>query len=213
MNVLLGKLHDGTRWPIELFRPNGDDTEETSVLHHSYILFVWNEEACSLNETLENQLENMKYSTSWNPRGRLLVVATDSSNEPPQLAANICSILWQLTRIVNVVVLITNKVAFRTLHAMSTTKTTRADRLNLYIWFPFKLGGCGEFHDVILLGEWVFENNGRFLENAHLYPVKLPKDFMGCPIIFGNFGINPYVIMTENYTQNDGSTAYKLTGL
>ena len=58
VKVILGKLHDGTRWPIELFRPNGDDTADTSVLHHSYILFVWNEVANSLNETLENQLEN-----------------------------------------------------------------------------------------------------------------------------------------------------------
>ena len=165
----------------------------------------------SLNETIENQLENLKYSTSWNPRGRFLVVATDSSNKPAHLlAAHICSILWQVARIVNVVVLVPNLFAYRPLHAMSTTKTTAADRLNLYTWFPFKLGGCGELQDVILLDEWVFENNGRFLENAHLYP---KKNFMGCPIKVGTIGIDPSVIMTENYTQNDGSTAYKLTGL
>jgi len=118
-----------------------------------------------------------------------------------------------VARIVNVVVLITNKFANRPLHAVSNTKTTAADRLNLYTWFPFKLGGCGEVQDVILLDEWVFENNGRFLQNRHLYPPKVPKNFMGCPIKFGTFGINPAVIMTENYTQKDGSTAYKLTGL
>jgi hypothetical protein len=96
---------------------------------------------------------------------------------------------------------------------MSTTKTTEADRLNLYMWFPFKLGKCGELHDVILLDEWVFENNDRFLENAHLYPIKVPKNLMGCPIKVGTIGIDPCVIVTENYTKNDGSTAYKLTGL
>jgi hypothetical protein len=96
---------------------------------------------------------------------------------------------------------------------MSTTKTTAADRLNLYTWFPFKLGRCGEVHDVILLDEWVFENNGAFLEKAHLYPTKVPKNFMGCPIKVGTIGMTPYVIMAENSTQNDGSTAYKLTGL
>jgi hypothetical protein len=36
---------------------------------------------------------------------------------------------------------------------------------------------------------------------------------MGCPIKLGTLGFDPYVIMTENYTQNDGSTAYKPTGL
>ena len=68
VNAILGKLHEGTRWPIELFRPTADDIADRSVLQHSYILFVWNEEADSLNETLDNQLENLKYSTSWNPR-------------------------------------------------------------------------------------------------------------------------------------------------
>jgi hypothetical protein len=214
VNVLLGKLHETTRWPIELFRPSGQDTPDTSVLHNSYILFVWNGEASSLNETIENQMERLKYSTSWNPRGRFLVVATDSSNEPAHLlAVHICSILWQMARIVNVVVLIPNQIAYRPLHVMSTTKTTAADRLNLYTWSPFTLGGCGEVRGVTLLNEWVFENNGGFSENAHLYPSKVPKTFMGCPINVGALGIDPYVIITENYTQNDGRISYKLTGL
>jgi len=214
VNIILGKLHEGARWPIELLRPSRDDTADTSVLHHSYILFVWNEEASNINETLENQVDNLKYSTSWNPRGRFLVVATLSVNEPAHLlAANICSILWQLARIVNLVVLIPNQFAYRPFHAMSTTKETAADRLNLYTWFPFKLGRCGELQEVILLDKWVFENNGRFTGNAHLYPAKVPKNFMGCPIKLGIFGFEPWVIITENYTQTDGSTAYELTGL
>jgi len=175
---------------------------------------VWNEDADSLNETLENQLENLKHSTSWNPRGRFLEVATDGSNEPAHLlAANICSVLWQVARIINVVVLIPNQFAYRPLHSMSTTKTKAAERLNLYTWFPFKLRACGEVHDVIQLDKWVFENNGSYSENANLYPAKVPKNFMDFPIKVGTFGMKPYVIMTKNYTQNDGSTAYKLTGL
>jgi len=214
VNVIMAKLHEGTKWQIELFQSSGDDSADISVLHHSYILFVWNEEANSLNETIENQLENLQYSTSWNPRGRFLVVATDSSNEPAHLlAAHICSVLWQMASIVNVVVLIPNQLPYLPLHAVSTTKTIEADRLNLYTWFPFKVGRCGEAQDIILLDEWLFENNGRFSENANLYPSKVPENFMGCPIKIGTAGIDPYVIMTENYTQNDGSTAYKVTGL
>jgi hypothetical protein len=113
VNFILEMLHEGTRWPIELFRSSGDDSADSSVLQHSYILFVWNGEAGSLNETIENQLENLKYSTFWNPRQRFLVVATDSSNEPAQLlAAHICSVLWQMVRIVNVVVMIPNHFAY-----------------------------------------------------------------------------------------------------
>jgi hypothetical protein len=214
VNVLLGKLHEGTTWPIELFRPGVDDTADSSVLHHSYILFLWNEQGSSLNETIENQVEKLRYSTSWNPRGRFLVVATERSNEPAHLlAARICSMLWQVARIVNVVVLIRNQFPYRSLHDLKTTQTREAERLNMYTWFPFKVGKCGESQEVILLDERVIENNGGFLENANLYPVKVPKNFMGCPIKVGTVEIDPSVIVTKNYTQNDGSTAYKITGL
>ena len=42
---------------------------------------------------------------------------------------------------------------------------------------------------------------------------KFQKIFMGCPIKMGTVGIDPFVIMTENYTQDDDSTAYRVTGL
>jgi len=217
VNDLLGKLHEGTRWPIELFRSTGDGTADSSVLHHSYILFVWIEEAGSLNETIENQVEDLKDSTTWNTRERFLVVTTYRSNQPAQLlAANICSILLQLARIFNVVVLMPNQFAYRPLHAMKTTKAAGADSVNLYTWFPFKLGRCGEVQEVILLNEWAIEHNGRFSQNACLYPAKVPKiknNNMFCLIKVGTVGMDPYVIMTENYTQNDGSPAYKVTGL
>jgi ABC-type amino acid transport substrate-binding protein len=95
---------------------------------------------------------------------------------------------------------------------VSSTKTAAADRLNLYSWFPFKVGRCGEAQDVILLDEWLFETNGRYSENADLYPEKVSNDLMGCPIKVATVGINPYVIMTENYIHNDGSALYNLTG-
>jgi len=209
-----GKVTRRKCWPIDLLRPNGDDIADTPVLHHSYILFVWNEEAGRYNETLENQLEILKYSTSWNPRGNFLVVVTDSHHEPAHLlAAHICSVLWEVARIVNVVILIPNQFPYRSLHAMNSTKTTAADRLNLYTWFPFKFGRCGEVQDIILIDEWLFENNGRFSENVHLYLAKFPKDLMGCPIKLATIGFSPYVIMTRKYTQNDGSIPYEMTGL
>jgi hypothetical protein len=71
---------------------------------------VWNEEAGSFNETLENQVENLTYSTSWNHLGSFLVVATDKNNEPAHLLpAHVCSVLWQVPRIVNVVFLVPNQ--------------------------------------------------------------------------------------------------------
>ena len=96
---------------------------------------------------------------------------------------------------------------------MSTTKTPAADRLNLYTWFPFKHGRWGELQDVILLDEWVFENNGTFSENANLYPPKVPNNFMGLPFKVAVIVVNRDEIITENSTQNGVSTDYKSTHL
>jgi len=104
---------------------------------------VWNGEVSSLNETIENLLENLKDSSTWNPRGRVLEVLTESSKETGHLlAANICSVLWQVARIFNVVVLIPNEFAYLPRNALNTIKTS-GDRFNLYTWFPYKLGVCG----------------------------------------------------------------------
>jgi hypothetical protein len=214
LNAILEKLNKNTSWTIELFRPGGDETADTAVLHHSYILFVWQEKGMSLRETLESQLENLKYRTSWNPRGRFLVVVTASSNDPPDLlAAQVCSTLWQVANIVNVVVLVPNQFAHPPINSTNSTYRIGSDRLNLYTLFPYKMGKCGKFQEVILIDQWVFENKGTFSENAYLYPAKVPKSFTCCPIKLATIGVDPYVILTENYTQNDGSTAYKMTGL
>jgi hypothetical protein len=121
-------------------------------------------------------------------------------------------VLWQVARIVNVLVLIPNQSAYRPLHAASSTKTTAADRLNLYSWFPFEFGTCGDSQEVYLIDEWLFENKGLFSKNAHLFPTKVPRNFMGCSLNVGVIGISPNVIMTENNTHNNGSTEYRLTG-
>jgi hypothetical protein len=214
LNAILEKLNERTRWPIELFRPSGEETEVTTILHHSYIMFVWLQEGMSLRETLESQVENLKYSMSWNPRGKFLVVVTASSNDPPNLlAAQVCSTLWQMGNIVNVVVLVPQKFAHHPINSTSITHSTGPDRLDLYTWFPYKLGRCGEVQEVILMDQWVSENQGTFSENAYLYPAKIPKSFMRCPIKVATIGVDPYVIWTGNSTQNDGSTVYRVTGL
>jgi hypothetical protein len=109
--------------------------------------------------------------------------------------------MWQVARILNVMVLIPNQFAYRPLYVMSARKKTAADRLNLYTWFPFKFEGCGEINYIILLDEWVFENIGGISDNAHLYRAKVPTNSMGCPIKAGTREIDPYVIRTENSTQ------------
>ncbi|XP_021941935.1 uncharacterized protein LOC110840925 [Zootermopsis nevadensis] len=215
VNFMLQKLNEGTRWPIELFRPNEDEIADAAVLHHSYILFVWLEEEASLNKSLENQVEYLKYSASWNPRGRFVVVMTGHSGQqlPQIVATHVCAILWQMSKIVNVVVLIPGQEADPPLTTTGNKHRRGTNLLNLYTWFPYHMGSCGEVGDAVLQVEWVCEHNGRFSGDVNLYPERVPKDLMGCPIRVASVGIEPYLILTDNYTRNDGSVEYKLTGL
>jgi len=106
---------------------------------------VWNERASNLNETLENQVEDLKESTSWKPSGRFLVVVTDRKNVSAHLlAAHIYSLMWQLVRSVNEMVLVQKQFPYLPLNARGTTKKPAADRLKLYTWFPSKFGRYGE---------------------------------------------------------------------
>ncbi|XP_033611240.1 uncharacterized protein LOC117283066 [Cryptotermes secundus] len=214
VNFLLENLNERTTWTIQIFQPEGDEIIDTSVLHHSYILFVWLDMEVTLNRTLGDQVEILKYSTSWNPRGRFVVVVSGHSSEPPQLLASlICAMLWQVASIANIVVLIPNQIAYRSLKTVTSLQTAEFDTLNLYTWFPYQSGRCGQLEDVTLLDEWMLEHNGRLSNEVDLFPIKVPNDLVGCPIRVATYGIDPYVILTDNYTRNDGTTVYRLGGL
>jgi hypothetical protein len=84
---------------------------------------------------------------------------------------------------------------------------------DLYTFFPYTTGNCGKVTDVIIVDKWLLQRNGRFDGDADLFPPKIPDDFMGCPIRVSTIGLKPFVIITDNYTQEDGSIAYNIRGL
>ena len=86
MSFTLTKLHENVSWTLRLFPPeiSLDAGVETS---HSYIIFTWPEhEDTDVMETLRDQVETLKEAEgeSWNPRGKFLVVASDSIGVSPK---------------------------------------------------------------------------------------------------------------------------------
>jgi len=55
----------------------------------------------------------------------------------------------------------------------------------------------------------IFENNGNFSLNAHLYTAKVPKNFVGLHIKFGVLAKVLCVNITENSRENDYRKARK----
>ena len=80
VSFTLKKLHENVSWPLRLFPPDIslDAGVETT---HSYIIFVWPEHKdADVLESLRDQVETLKQAegASWNPRGKFLVVVSDS---------------------------------------------------------------------------------------------------------------------------------------
>jgi hypothetical protein len=206
----LQKINDKTNWPVLLFESDKTDEkiENNPVLHQSYIIFLWSQRDENVSDILKNHVESMKNSPSWNPRGKFLVVVTGENGLPMIVASNICTMLWKAGKIVNAVVLIPNMNAVATSDRSATIQT-----LDLFTWFPHKRGNCDEVKDVILMDQWILENNGTLSLNKVLFPAKIPTNFFGCLIRISTVGVPPFVILTDMYTQKDGTSAYKVQGL
>jgi hypothetical protein len=207
VNGLLGKLHEGTRWPIEQFRPSGDDTADMSVLHHSYIMFVWNEEAGSSNEKLEIRwrIWNTAHRGTpgegflwWQLRGTMnrytywLLTYVPYCGRWPEFST------WWYWSQTN---LLSEPQKHRKLTGWTCTlgshlnwKGVETYKKSFYWW----MGHWTKW--------WIFTKCRSLL-------CKLSKNFKCCPIKVGAVGIDPDVIMTEIYTQNYGRFSYMLTGL
>jgi hypothetical protein len=210
----LQKINDETHWPVLLFESDKTDEklENNPVLHQSYIIFLWSQREDNMNDILKNHVESMKNIPSWNPRGKFLVVVNGENGSPMIMASNICRVLWKAGKILNVVVVLPDANSVPSMIPTSDRSAT-IQTLDLNTWFPYKQGNCDEVRDVILMDQWLLENNGRLSFNKVLFPAKIPTDFLGCSIRVSTVGVPPFVIVTDKYTQKDGTSAYKVRGL
>ena len=216
VSFTLTKLHENVSSPIRLFPPeiSLDAGIETT---QSYIIFIWPESKdTDFMETLTNQLEMLKEaeSMSWNPRGKFLVVVTDSDDVSPRaLGLQIYAELWKEHFIIDNTILIAARDNYVPMNGKNYTEGLRKDTLDLYTGFPYERERCGKVTDVTLLDQWHMRN-GTFIHNAKLFPLKTTDNFHGCQIRVATDGVMPpYIVLTENSTDSDGNVVYKLGGL
>lgn len=214
INCVLMRINQQAKWPVLMFTSEEtDQNEEESTLHHSYIIFAWSQKEDTIYESMEAQLELMKSSGAWNPWGRFLVIVMTGDDTEPlmSLSRHVFEIMWKVSFIVNVVIIIPNSRSFPS-QGQTYDKAVESRILDLYTWFPFQGGNCGKVKDVVLIDQWTTENDGSFFANVDLFPLKIPKNFMGCPITATTVGFPPFLIMTGNYTDKDGNTRYNMSG-
>jgi hypothetical protein len=215
VNYVLSGLNDMTRWPILIFISDipPEETPEEVVTPHSYIIFLWQQQDESIYDTIESQMQNQRDSPSWNPRAKFLLVLSGHDTDPHiTVGRHICEILWDISKISNLVVLIPNCSQVLTTNHTSLMAVEETKTFDLYSFFPYKSGNCGKVTDIIIIDKWLLEQNGSFERNTNLFPPKLPDDLMGCPIRVSAIGLEPFIILKNSHKTHDGCILYDVAG-
>jgi tryptophan-rich sensory protein len=215
LGLILEDISNGTQWPLYVFHADNTNEipDEQTSKYHVGILFAWENEENDLRVIIREQLETLMLSSSWNPRSKFIVVVTNYVNSHPQSAAlSVSAVMWEESRIVNLIILIMDPAGNVMIRKGADGKEeTRV--LNVYTWFPYNGRQCAEPVEVVLVDQCLTGNGGQLSKSEPLFPKKIPRNLLGCPIKVATFHYPPYVIQTDNYTEASGNTVYKFRGL
>jgi hypothetical protein len=156
---VLEVMHRLELWPLQVTEPSGFPVLPPNVEKiSSYIIFTRSVKDFTV------QAEQLFYSSSWDSRGLFLIVVTAGVPNSEELAVSIFQELWQIGRGYNVLVMVQQDTL-----------------LNLYTWFPYSSHDkCGDVKNVVLINQWVAEEEGKFVREGSLFPYKIPSNFHGC---------------------------------
>jgi hypothetical protein len=211
VNSLLKEVNEDTKWPIEISCP-GSLTDEilqgVDLKHHSYIMFTWSEGDRVQN--LRDQLNEIETRQSWNPRANFFVVVLGHHTQrSPLLAQQIAEMLWKHYMIMDAVILISEEEDILS-HDMNN-RSLETPALLLFTWIPYKDKKCSEI-DIFLIDTWLLDDTGRFRDQALLFPIKIPKNFLQCPVRVYIPSVIPFSMLKEKFTDEKNCTSYSYVG-
>jgi hypothetical protein len=156
-------MHRLELWPVQVTEPSRVPALPPNVEKiRSYIIFTRGVKDFTV------QAEELFYSTSRDSRGLFLIVVTAGVPNSEEFAFSIVQELWQIGRGYNVLVMVQQDTL-----------------LNLYTWFPYSShDNCGDVRNVVLIYQWVAEEEGKFVREGSLFPYKIPSNFQGCAMNF-----------------------------
>ncbi|PSN42426.1 Ionotropic receptor 593 [Blattella germanica] len=155
-----------------------------------------------LERLIEDQLFVLQNMIIWNVRAKFIIIVDMKKRNYSfhSIALEICRALGK-QNIVNIVVMVPN----------FNNGTFYSSGVDLFSWFPYKNGTCGEVENVIILDQWI---NRTFSDGINMFPVKIPKQFNKCPIKLAALGVEPFIVFADNYTHNiDNGNTYNFRGL
>jgi hypothetical protein len=197
--MLLEEFNKLESWPILCLGPNNDFKEISNNKHEAYVLLSECQDHEGVVRDVGLQVEKIRNSWQWNPRGRFVLVVTEIRDvDAKLLAADIFAQLWA-SRIADSVVLM-------------PTLETRTATLDAYLWFPYSPDGrCPHVKDAVLWNRWISDNSssgGHFLHSGSLFPPKIPTDVHGCPLTVSTFEMAPMIMRHERTKVDSEDVTY-----
>jgi hypothetical protein len=199
----LQTLNRVTRWPLQI---SCEDSRVPEIMfdnfgkHHSYMIFTWAEEGeDDVVGNLIYQLEKIHDSPSWNSRARFIVtVGAQPFKNASVVALEITEMLWNDYRIADVLLMIPKAVAACARNEESTCEKDIPLSYELYTWIPYESSRDCEKINVFLIEELTHVGGRRFLKAASLFPVKIPKNFHGCPLKVSVIPTPPALVVSNS---------------
>jgi len=213
---ILQAMHQDMMWKItttSLRSTSQVITHDDFWKMDNYVIFTWSQEQDSAIDNLGYQVDELKRRSSWNNRAKFLVVVAENLREEVgQVVFKIMKELWEVYRVLNVVVLIPQTRHMPLVTAI-TDQNTMTSTFDLYTWFPYQSEvRCANIDDVVLIDRWIVEDEGHFLRNVYLFPTKIHKNFHGCPLKVSAFEVIP-LFVKKYYTDEKNTTKYEIYGL
>lgn len=208
VNSLLQNTHDAVRWAILVSIPDQPSLETSHEVQGKmdyYLMIVrpkvTDEETFDEVQDLFNSLPQTE---SWNPRALFLVMLTGAIKEPKLLAHKIFDVLWKSENVLNIV-LLAPTVQESLLHH-NVSHTEKSISFDMYTWFPYHSGHCGDVGEVALVDKWIVTNSGGFLKQVPLFPNKVPANLQACPLRVCTADNRPFA--RHNNIQHKNSPEY-----
>jgi hypothetical protein len=170
-------------------------------------------EILELLKLLLLQLELLSSDIYFDPNARFIFVVTAYYRQTAGLLYLLVYHLWLIFRIVNFIVIIPRPDSNRRDANEDVYELLETKNFDIYSWFPYEGNNCaGEFR-AVLIDQCGSEDVDGSLHNVSLFPNKIPRKFAGCSTTAYVSLVNPYAMLTDNYTGSDGRTVHRFEGV
>ncbi|KAJ4446706.1 hypothetical protein ANN_13403 [Periplaneta americana] len=199
---ILKIIHNDMSWPVIMSRSGfQEERGDLSKEYLSYVVILKTGIVGEIIQDLTQQFENIKDLGSLNPRGRFLIVSTETlSQTSKEIAFSILKELWESYKILNAVVL----------------QETRSGPhfYDLHSWFPYTTeGNCDNITEAVLVGSCAADGTIVTFGSQELYPTKITKNLQGCPLRVSTSSAGLGVVLAGTEINQGNETVYKYSGI